>query len=64
MMTELEIARLAAIEAGGIISSFYKSNYQIKEKGYKNLVTTADQKSDECLKKVFNGSKASIWMAI
>ena len=51
MMTELEIARLAAIEAGGIISSYYKSNYQIKEKGYKNLVTTADQKSDECLKK-------------
>ena len=57
MKTELEIATLAAIEAGKIISSYYKSVYQIKEKGYKNPVTTADHKSDECLKKLLIGPR-------
>ena len=57
MKTELEIATLAAIEAGEIISSYYKSIYQIEEKGYKNPVTTADHKSDECLKNLLIGAR-------
>ena len=57
MRSDLELATLAAIEAGKIISSYYKSIYQIKEKGYKNPVTTADHKSDERLKKLLIGAR-------
>ena len=57
MKNELEIATSAAIKAGKIISSYYKSIYEIKEKGYKNPVTTADHKSDECLKNLLIGAR-------
>ena len=43
MSSELNIAKEAAIEAGGIILNYYKADYEIQEKGYRNPVTTADQ---------------------
>ena len=57
MKTDIEIAEEAAIEAGKIILSYYKSGYKIKEKGYKNPVTTADYESDNCIKKLLTEAR-------
>ena len=38
MNAELSIAKDAAIEAGGLILSYYKADYEIKDKGYHNLL--------------------------
>ena len=57
MKTDIEIAEEAAIEAGKIILSYYKSGYSIKEKGYKNPVTTADYESDNCIKKLLTEAR-------
>ena len=50
MNAELSIAKDAAIEAGGLILSYYKADYEIKDKGYHNPVTTADHAADARLK--------------
>jgi len=42
MYSELKLAKDAAIEAGGLILNYYKAEYEIKDKGYHNPVTTAD----------------------
>ena len=56
MKTELSIAKDAAIEAGGLILSYYKADYEIKDKGYHNPVTTADHAADARLKDMLTGS--------
>ena len=56
MNTELSIAKDAAIEAGGLILSYYKADYEIKDKGYHNPVTTADHAADARLKDMLTGS--------
>ena len=50
MSAELSIAKDAAMEAGGLILSYYKADYEIKDKGYHNPVTTADHAADARLK--------------
>ncbi|GIS73590.1 MAG: hypothetical protein CM1200mP10_31670 [Candidatus Neomarinimicrobiota bacterium] len=57
MSSELNIAKEAAIEAGGIILNYYKADYEIQEKGYHNPVTTADREADTRLKENFSGEK-------
>jgi myo-inositol-1(or 4)-monophosphatase len=52
MRSELNIAKEAAIEAGGIILNYYKADYEIQEKGYHNPVTTADREADTKLKEI------------
>ena len=52
MCSELNIAKEAAIEAGGIILNYYKADYEIEEKGYHNPVTTADREADSRLKEI------------
>jgi len=52
MSSELNIAKEAAIEAGGIILNYYKSDYEIQEKGHHNPVTTADREADSRLKEI------------
>ena len=52
MHTLLNIAKEAAIEAGGIILNYYKADYEIQEKGYHNPVTTADSEADTKLKEI------------
>ena len=52
MRSELNIAKEAAIEAGGIILNYYKADYEIQEKGYHNPVTTADHEADTRLKEI------------
>ena len=56
MNSELSIAKDAAIEAGGLILSYYKADYEIKDKGYHNPVTTADHAADVRLKEILTGS--------
>jgi myo-inositol-1(or 4)-monophosphatase len=50
MKSDLHLAKDAAIEAGKIILSYYKSDYEIRDKGYHNPVTTADHAADTFLK--------------
>ena len=52
MNPDLSIAKTAAIEAGGIILNYYKADYEIKDKGYHNPVTTADNAADTRLKEI------------
>ena len=52
MRSVLNIAKEAAIEAGGIILNYYKADYEIQEKGYHNPVTTADSEADTKLKEI------------
>ena len=52
MKTELSIAKEAAVEAGNLILGYYKADYEIKDKGYHNPVTTADHASDARLKEI------------
>ena len=52
MNAELSIAKDAAVEAGNLILGYYKADYEIKDKGYHNPVTTADHASDARLKEI------------
>ena len=51
-MNELNIAINAAAEAGEVILKYYQSDYEIKDKGFQNPVTTADHESDNMLRKI------------
>ena len=57
MNSELKLAKDAAIEAGGLILNYYKAEYEIKDKGYHNPVTTADHAADSYLKKVLKDAR-------
>ncbi len=52
MNQELQVAKQAAVEAGNLILNYYKSDYQIKNKGFHNPVTTADEASDKKIKDI------------
>ena len=49
-MNELEIGKAAAKKAGEVIRKYYKTSYEVKDKGYKNPVTTADFEADRIIK--------------
>ena len=51
MESDLNLAKEAAVEAGNIILKYYRSDYEIEQKGYHNPVTTADKKADQTIKK-------------
>jgi len=50
MNNELSLAKEAAVNAGKLILNYYKADYEIRDKGYQNPVTTADHASDALLK--------------
>jgi len=58
MNRELEVAQTAAKEAGKIVLQYYKSDYEIKDKGFplfsfaRNPVTSADYASNDYLKNI------------
>lgn len=52
MDRELKTAIRAAVEAGVIILRYYQSDYEIRDKGYHNPVTTADHASNDHLRDV------------
>ena len=64
MNQDLILAKKAAIEAGKVILKYYKADYEIKEKGYHNPVTTADHASDEILKLILMGERPNYgWLS-
>ena len=64
MISELKIAKEAAIEAGGLILNYYKSDYEIKDKGYHNPVTTADHAADTRLKEILTEARSDYgWLS-
>ena len=64
MMNELETGKIAAKKAGDVIKKYYKTGYEIKEKGYKNPVTTADFEADRIIKDVLMSQVSIIWLVI
>ena len=50
MYNDLKLAINASLKAGEIIMQYYCDDYEIKEKGYHNQVTTADNEADSYLK--------------
>jgi len=52
MNKELQLGIEAGIEAGKIILNYYKADYEIKDKGYQNPVTSADLAADKYLKNI------------
>lgn len=50
MDNDLKLAINASLKAGEIIMQYYCDDYEIKEKGYHNPVTTADNEADTYLK--------------
>ena len=50
MNSDLKLAIGASLNAGEIIMKYYRDDYEIKEKGYHNPVTTADNEADSFLK--------------
>ena len=55
-MNELNIAINAAAEAGEVILKYYQSDYEIKDKGFQNPVTTADHESDRALREILTNA--------
>lgn len=52
MKKEFTVALEAARQAGKLILEYYQADYEIRDKGYHNPVTTADQAADTYLKEV------------
>lgn len=64
METLLQTAIEAAREAGALILKYYKSSYEIQEKGYHNPVTTADHAADARLKKILQAAEPEFgWLS-
>ncbi len=57
MISDLDLTILAAREAGRLILTYYKADYEIRDKGYHNPVTTADRVADASLKKILIGTR-------
>ena len=64
MKSDLHLAKDAAIEAGKIILTYYKADYEIRDKGYHNPVTTADHAADAYLKEVLLADRSDYgWLS-
>ena len=64
MNSNLKLAIDASLNAGKIIMKYYRDDYEIKEKGYHNPVTTADNEADSFLKsKLTNARPDYGWLS-
>ena len=60
----LTIAQDAALQAGDILLGYYKDEYEIRDKGYHNPVTTADNAADDFLKEfIMNRTPDFGWLS-
>ena len=57
MDSDLKLAIDASFKAGEIIMQYYCADYEIKEKGYHNPVTTADYEADSYLKSTLTSAR-------
>ena len=64
MNTDLKLALDASKKAGKLIMQYFCKDYEIKEKGYKNPVTTADNEADKFLKSTLTKARPSYgWLS-
>ena len=64
MKSDLHFAKDAAIEAGNIIMKYYKADYEIRDKGFHNPVTTADHAADTFLKETLTKARPNYgWLS-
>lgn len=64
MKSDLHLAKDAAIEAGNIIMKYYKADYEIRDKGFHNPVTTADHAADTFLKETLTKARPNYgWLS-
>jgi len=62
--SRLELAREAAIEAGSLVMGYYHDEYEIREKGEGNPVTTADLEADRTLHRILmEGAPGTGWLS-
>ncbi len=52
MITNINLAKAAAKNAGRVILGYYKADYEIRDKSYHNPVTTADHAANDSIKDV------------
>ena len=64
MKSDLNLAINASVKAGEIIMKYYRNDYEIKEKGYHNPVTTADNEADSFLKSELTNARPNYgWLS-
>jgi myo-inositol-1(or 4)-monophosphatase len=64
MISDKNLAIDAAKEAGGLIMNYYKADYEIRDKGYHNPVTTADHAADSRLKELLMNARPNYgWLS-
>jgi myo-inositol-1(or 4)-monophosphatase len=64
LAADLDLATRAAREAGRVIMGYYQDEYEIKQKGKGNPVTTADLEADKVLKAVLlSGTPGDGWLS-
>ena len=64
MDNDLKLAINASLKAGEIIMQYYCDDYEIKEKGYHNPVTTADKEADSYLKSTLMSARSQYgWLS-
>ena len=64
MRSDLKLAIDASLNAGEIIMKYYRNDYEIKEKGYHNPVTTADKEADFFLKSELTNARPNYgWLS-
>ena len=65
MDNDLKLAINASLKAGEIIMQYYCDDYEIKEKGYHNPVTTADKEADSYLKSTLMSARPQYgWLSV
>ena len=64
MSSDLKLAINASLNAGEIIMKYYCDDYEIREKGYHNPVTTADNEADSFLKSELTNARPNYgWLS-
>ena len=64
MDSRLELAREAALEAGRLVMGYFQEEYEIREKGKGNPVTTADLEADGALHRILmEGAPGTEWLS-
>jgi len=62
--SRLELAKDAAREAGRLVMGYYCNEYEVREKGEDNPVTTADLEADKTLRRVLlEGAPGTGWLS-
>lgn len=63
-MDDLTLAKNAARAAGKLILGYYKSEFEVRSKGFNNPVTTADKAADDYLKNILTSACPSYgWLS-